>query len=375
MFSYPLAPIAELRLLEPRHAAELYALVDANRAHLGRWLGWVDDCRSADNRRAFITRTLGDLADSGAFTVGIWHLGALAGMIRLNPIHKGGTSLGYFLGEAYQGRGLMTTGCRALIHYAFGTLGAHRIEIGVATDNLRSRAIPERLGFRLEGRRLEDYPLHGRYVDIEVYAMLEREWQTEPVVLFNRPLGGDAELRLLEQHHAAEFYRLIDANRDHLRRWLPWPDQSYSEADAQAYIQSTLRRFAMGNGFVAGIWCGGMLAGTINMSYIDEENGQTEFGYWIGESYQGKGLVTRACHAFCDYAFDILGLNRIQIGALAANQRSRAVAERLGFTLEGTFRQAGSLRGEYVDRVVYSLLKPEWSGERSIVDANSTAIA
>lgn len=358
MFSYPLAPDAELRLLEPRHAEEQFSLIDHNREHLGRRLGWVASFQAADDRRSSITRMLGDLAETGTFPVGLWYQGALAGMIRLNPIHRGGSSLGYWLGEAYQGKGLVTLGCRALIHHAFGNLGAHRIEIGAATDNPRSQAVAERLGFTAEGIRREMYPVDGEYQDVQIYSLLAHEWPAEPIILFRHPLSEDAELRLLELHYVEELTRLVEANQEHLGRWFPWASQTRLER--QDYLKSTLQRFAEGKGLPTGIWYQGELAGTIDMMHIDYRIRKAEFGYWLGEQYQGKGLATRACQVLIEYAFNTLGLNRIEINARAENARSRAVAERLGFTLEGTFRQTRYHGGRYSDGVLYSLLKEEW---------------
>ena len=360
MFSYPLAPDTELRLLEPRHAEEQYALIDGNREHLGRWLGWVSSFQSVDDRRASITRMLGDLAETGAFPVGLWYQGALAGMIRLNPIHRGCTSLGYWLGEAYQGKGLITLGCRALIHHAFTNLGAHRIEIGTALANSRSQAVAERLGFTPEGIRRESYPVGGQYFDVRVYALLAQEWQAEPVVLFRRPLDDDTELRLMELHYAETLHRLIETDREHLGRWFPWAEAPHTLQERQAFLKRTLQRFVEGNGMLCGIWHRGAFAGAIEMLHIDRRARSTEFGYWLGERFQGKGLMTRACRAIIDHAFSTLNLNRVVIGALEENTRSRAVAERMGFTLEGTFRQAWWHKDHFADLVKYSVLKEEW---------------
>jgi len=364
MFSYPLAPDAVLRLLEPRHAEEMFALIDRNREHLGRWLGWVEGCQSPDEPRASITRAQSDLAETGTFSAGLWFHGKLAGMIRLNPIHRGCTSLGYWLGEAYQGKGLMTLGCRAVIHHAFSNLGAHRIEISTALENTRSQAVAQRLGFTAEGIRRQTYPLNGEYIDVKVYALLAREWQAEPVILFRHPLGQDTELRLMELHHVETLHRLIETDREHLGRWLPWAEAPHTLQERQAFLKGTLRRFAEENGFLAGIWYHGEFTGLIDMLHINRRERSTEFGYWLGESFQGKGLMTRACRAMIDHAFGALDLNRIVIGALAENTRSRAVTERLGFTLEGTFRQARWHKDHYADLVKYSLLQDEWESNR-----------
>ncbi len=72
--------------------------------------------------------------------------------------------------------------------------------------------------------------------------------------------------------------------------------------------------------------------------------------------------MTKVCRHLCGYLFDELGLNRIEIRCAETNLKSRAVPERLGFTLEGTLREMGYTRDGWVDQRVYSLLKREWRG-------------
>ena len=179
MFAYPLGDDAALRLLEERHAEALYALIAANRAHLREWLPWVDNEQSPDTTRAFLRTALQQHADNRGGQYGIWERGQLAGVIGQHPIdwaNRSG-SLGYWLGAAYQGRGLMTRACRALVTYAFREQGLHRVEVRAALGNARSRAIPERLGFRQEGFLRDAEWLYDHYVDLVVYGMLADEWR------------------------------------------------------------------------------------------------------------------------------------------------------------------------------------------------------
>ncbi|HEY7346897.1 MAG TPA: GNAT family protein [Ktedonobacterales bacterium] len=180
--------------------------------------------------------------------------------------------------------------------------------------------------------------------------------------MFVLPLGNDAELRLLEMRHAEELFTLVDQNRFYLRQWLGWVDSNQSILDSRSFIRGALQQFANNNGFQAGVWFGGALAGVIGYNYIDWQNSRTEFGYWLGAPFQGHGLITRACQALIDYTYDDLRLNRIEILCAAENTRSRAIPERLGFTQEGIFRQAEWLYDHFVDLVVYAMLADEWRG-------------
>ena len=131
--------------------------------------------------------------------------------------------------------------------------------------------------------------------------------------MFSHKLGEHTELRLLEERHAQELTDLTDRNREYLRAWLPWVDANRTVEDRKNFIRGALKQFAENNGFVAGIWHEGRLAGVIGYDGIDWENRTTEVGYWLGEEFQGKGLATAACRALVDHAFGELGLNRVSI--------------------------------------------------------------
>jgi ribosomal-protein-serine acetyltransferase len=86
--------------------------------------------------------------------------------------------IGYWLAAAAQGRGTMTECCRLLVRYAFLTLDLNRVEIAAATGNQRSRAVPERLGFKFEGVLREREELYGTFVDHAVYSQLRSEFDS-----------------------------------------------------------------------------------------------------------------------------------------------------------------------------------------------------
>ena len=168
------------------------------------------------------------------------------------------------------------------------------------------------------------------------------------------------ELRLLEERHAEELFYLTDHSREYLRPWTPWIDSTITVADSKAFIRHSLEQFSRGEGLVAGIWYNGGLAGVISFDRINRANRSAMIGYWIGVEYQKKGLMTRACEALIDHGFRELGLNRIEIWAAVDNLRSLAIPERLGFTREGTERQAQWLNDHFTDIAVYSILRNEW---------------
>jgi ribosomal-protein-serine acetyltransferase len=163
-----------LRLIYPDDAAELFSLTDANREYLRQWLPWLDRTQSVDNTKEFIELMLSQQAARQSLTAVILYDGAIAGVVGHNKIDRLNRTgyIGYWLGAAYQGKGLMTTSCRALIEYSFITLHLDRIVIACATKNYQSRAIPERLGFTHVGTTQNAEWLYDRFVNHEIYELL-----------------------------------------------------------------------------------------------------------------------------------------------------------------------------------------------------------
>lgn len=178
MLTHPLSEDLSLVLLEPRHAEALFRVVDANRGYLRQWLPWLDINRSPEDTLSFIQRAQKQFAENNGFQTALQFRGEVAGMIgymRIDWQHRS-AGLGYWLAEALQGRGLMTTASRAYLQHAFHDLELNRVEIRAAVENTRSRAVPERLGFKLEGVIRQAEWLYDHFVDHAVYGMLRSEW-------------------------------------------------------------------------------------------------------------------------------------------------------------------------------------------------------
>lgn len=178
--------------------------------------------------------------------------------------------------------------------------------------------------------------------------------------MFRMPIDEELELRIFEERHTMELFELTDANRAHLRPWLIWADRTNSPSDSASFIRGGLYQFSDGNGFQAGIWYRGQLSGAVGLHYLDRTNRRTEIGYWLGAAYEGKGIMTRTVRGLVDFVFGELGFNRVEIRCARTNNRSRAVAERLGFKLDGTLREAEWLLDHFEDQLVFSMLAHEW---------------
>ena len=182
--------------------------------------------------------------------------------------------------------------------------------------------------------------------------------------MFTIKIDEQLQLGLLEKRHAARIFEITNEGRAYLAEWLPWVDFTNEVKDSEKFIEMSQQQFANNNGFNLGIVYEGEIVGVIGLHNINHTHQSTSIGYWLGQGYQGKGIMTRATKALITYCFEELALNRIEIRAVPTNTKSCAIPERLGFTLEGVIRQNENIRGTYFDHNVYSMLKQEWSTEK-----------
>ena len=179
MFTYQIDEELKLLLPQPQHAEELLILVRENLDILKPWMPWATDNYSLENSRFFIRENLLRFADNGSFDSVILYENKKIGTIgfhNLDLINRS-AHVGYWLTKDLHGRGIMTRCAKALTNYLFNDFELNRIQINCNTENVKSRAIPERLGYKLEGinRQVEFH--NGKLGDWAVYAMLRQDWK------------------------------------------------------------------------------------------------------------------------------------------------------------------------------------------------------
>lgn len=178
MFCLTVDDDLKLCLLEERHAAALFALVDKNRQHLRQWLPWVDSTTAVDDNKAFIQSALQQFANNEGFQTALFYQGHLVGMVGYHTIDwlNRSVEIGYWIGADFQGRGLIARACRFMTDYAFNQLGLNRVVIRCAVGNTRSAAIPRQLGFTQEGVFRQQQTLNNQFIDLIVFSVLAEEW-------------------------------------------------------------------------------------------------------------------------------------------------------------------------------------------------------
>ncbi|HWO59214.1 MAG TPA: GNAT family protein [Umezawaea sp.] len=183
--------------------------------------------------------------------------------------------------------------------------------------------------------------------------------------VYTMSLGDDgAELRPLTPWHAEEFLSHIDRGREFVGRYVSLPDVVTDLASSRAYLRSYAEKAASDTGRIDGIWVDGGLVGGVLFRTMDLALGFAEVGCWLERSAAGRGLVTRAARVIIDWVVHERGVHRVEWLAAVENTASTAVARRLGFTKEGVLRESYPHRGKRYDVEVWSVLAPEWRGQR-----------
>ena len=144
----------------------------------------------------------------------------------------------------------------------------------------------------------------------------------------------------------------------YLRDRFPYP---YTRRDGRGFLaiaasagsDSTKLAIDVDGEAVGGI---GVILGT------DIERFSAELGYWLGESFWGRGIATEAVRMFTEHVFDQLNLLRIFAVAAAANVASARVLEKAGYQKEGILRSAAVKFGQQHDQLMYARINSKWRG-------------
>lgn len=183
--------------------------------------------------------------------------------------------------------------------------------------------------------------------------------------MFKYELGSGLSLEIFQKYHAPALLEFLNQNRAYVSEWLDWVNRVTSVEEAEKFIQRGLDRLAQDGLPWVAIFQDEQMAGGILFFPVEARPRSTEIGYWLGRNAAGRGLMTRAIPPLLDFAFERVNIHRVGLFADVRNTRSRAVAERVGFTFEGVRRDGWTQNSEYIDVAVYSMLAPEWHARKT----------
>ena len=180
-FGVDLGDGRSLRSLDDADAEELFGLIDSNRVHLAHWMPFVGQTRGVADSLAFIRAARRQLEENRGMQLALLQGEQIIGVAGFHAIDwtRKSTSIGYWLAADRQGSGTMTAAVCALLDHAFDRWQLKRVEIRAGVLNARSRAIPERLGFREEGVLRSAERIGTRVIDHVVYVMTARDWRRQ----------------------------------------------------------------------------------------------------------------------------------------------------------------------------------------------------
>ena len=172
-------------------------------------------------------------------------------------------------------------------------------------------------------------------------------------------INKDLYLEGIRLSMAEIIFFTINRDRQYLRKWLPFVNQTWKQADTEIFIKSIIQAPETKKNKVYSIWFNYEFAGLISLKDIDYINRKVEIGYWLAEKMQGKGIATLSVSKLMDLAFKNLALNRIQIKVAVGNAKSAAIPKRLKFQFEGIERDGEFHTTRFLDVEVYSFLKKD----------------
>jgi ribosomal-protein-serine acetyltransferase len=177
-------------------------------------------------------------------------------------------------------------------------------------------------------------------------------------------LGAGLALTPLEPWQAEEFAGFVAAERDFLAPWLPWAGFITDEETARGFLQRYADGAAADRHRIYALRLADRMVGGTLFRVFDPAAGLCEIGVWLAAGAQGRGYVTRAVTAMLDWALTERELHRAEWRCVPQNQASRSVAQRLGFTHEGTLRESWQHDSRWWDTEVWAILDREWQASR-----------
>lgn len=355
----------ELRRLRPGDAEAFTAHVLEAGSQLSDALNWARRTRDVASTLEFMAPY--ERPDPGrVLLAGAWAGQQLVGGGMLFAHDPVNASVELGIWTTAPGRGVAEATCRALLGLARAELRVERVQWHAVVGNPRSRRLAQRLGFTLEGLQRSAFVQHGERTDVWVLGLVEEEIDLaaagEPVPgprlapeavttsagasLTIRPLDlGDVEL--LRDHAREDFA--------HLDPWMTWPRAARESAGARDFIL----RHQGPRTLLVGAFEDGRLAGAGSVFGFEPRSQTVEVGIWTAAGGQGRGVARAICRVLLRHARTEFGVGRVIWRTTLDNERSQALARRLGFVPDGILRGSDLRDGEREDSWHASLIGDE----------------
>lgn len=173
--------------------------------------------------------------------------------------------------------------------------------------------------------------------------------------MFSIAIDDELKISLVHESFASTYSELVSTQTEYLSQWLAWPPYCQSEQDFRMFIQRVLHEYADGKSMTCAIIYQDNIVGNCSFNTINHDTKCVEVGYWLSQSQQGKGIMTRVVKKLIDIAFNDYGMEKVQLSAANENLPSRLVAERVGMSLEGIITNHEKVGDRILDHAVYGI--------------------
>jgi len=168
----------ELKQLEQSDSIDIFNTINNQRDYLGKWLPFVAFTKELSDTEKFVDSVINASEDRFEYVFAIRKSNKFVGLIGFKGTDKQNkkTEIGYWLSEKYQKQGIVIRSVEKLCDFAFNKQGINRIQIKCAVENISSKNIPKKLGFKFEGiERQGELLTGGFYTDLEIYSKLKSD--------------------------------------------------------------------------------------------------------------------------------------------------------------------------------------------------------
>lgn len=157
-------------------------------------------------------------------------------------------------------------------------------------------------------------------------------------------------------------FKVVDSDRQHLKRWVPWEKTTKTIEDYLKYLLDTDNKTKKGEKIDYGIFLNDEYIGNTGVFDIDTKNRSAEIGFWLCSRFTRNGYATEAVKILEKEFFENFKLNRIQIRCDDTNKASAGVAKKCGYKFEGKLREDAfdEYRKEFRSTLVFSKLRAEY---------------
>jgi ribosomal-protein-serine acetyltransferase len=168
----------ELKQLELSDSIDIFNTIDNQRDYLGKWLPFVAFTKEVSDTEKFVDSVVNATEDRFEYVFAIRKCNEFVGLIGFKDTDRQNkkTEIGYWLSEKHQKQGIVTKSVDKLCDFAFNNQGINRIQIKCAVENISSKNIPRKLGFKFEGiERQGELLTNNFFTNLEIYSKLKSD--------------------------------------------------------------------------------------------------------------------------------------------------------------------------------------------------------